>query len=466
MKTAREHWGSRLGFVMAAAGSAIGLGSLWRFPYITGQNGGGVFVLLYLIFTFIIALPVFIGELVIGRNTQRSAVIAFSDLKPQSENWKLVGWLNILTTFLILSYYCIVSGWCVNYIFMSLNHFTAGRTPEQISQVFNTLYASSDINLFWSFIFILFNVGVLYGGVRKGIEHWARILTPSLLVILVGLLFFSMTLDGFQDAFKFVFYPDFSKLSVSSFLNALGMAFFTLSVGLGIIITYGSYMKHTEDIPKTGMIVGSMTVLVSLMSAMMIFPIIFTFGMEPQAGAGLVFKTLPVLFAKLPGTLVISTVFFTLLMFTALTSAISLFEVLVANLIEIVNWSRAKAIFISCSAVFIFGLPSAFSGSQGIFANWKSMYGKDFFDTLDYVTGSWMLPMAALFTTIFIGWVMPRETAQNEFMQGSTMNKWMRPWFFVMRWIAPLAMILIILQESGIVDINSIVEYCKFGCKK
>lgn len=464
MKTTREHWGSRIGFIMAAAGSAIGLGSLWRFPYITGQNGGGIFVLLYLFFTFLIALPVFVGELVIGRNTQRSAVIAFADLSHSESNWKLVGWLNVLTTFLILTYYCIVSGWCVNYIFMSLSHFTNGRTPEEISQVFNTLYASSDINLFWAFIFILFNIGVVYGGIRKGIEHWARILTPALLCILVALFFFSMTLEGFGESFRFIFYPDFSKLTASSFLNALGMSFFTLSVGLGIIITYGSYMKHTEDIPKTGLIVGSMTVLVSLMSAMMIFPIIFTFGMEPQAGAGLVFKTLPVLFAKLPGTLVISTIFFTLLVFTALTSSISLFEVLVANLIEIFNWSRARAILLSGSAVFLFGIPSALSGSQGIFANWKSMYGKDFFDTLDYVTGSWMLPIAALLTTIFIGWFMPRQTSHGEFLQGSTLGKWMRPWFFIMRWVAPIAMLLIILQEGGIIDINAIVEYCLFTC--
>ena len=280
MKQAREHWGSRIGFIMAAAGSAIGLGSLWRFPYITGQNGGGAFVLLYLFFTFIIALPVFIGELVVGRNTQRSAVSAFSELSNHSQNWKLLGWLNVATTFLILSYYCIVSGWCVNYVLLSLTHFTAGRTPEQIGAVFDTLYISSDINLFWAFAFILINLGVVYGGIRKGIEHWSRILTPALLIILIGLFIFSCTLDGFKDAVRFIFYPDFAKLTPSGILNALGMAFFTLSVGLGIILTYGSYMKQSEDIPKTGMIVSAMTILVSLMSALMIFPIIFTFGIN------------------------------------------------------------------------------------------------------------------------------------------------------------------------------------------
>lgn len=456
MKQAREHWGSRVGFIMAAAGSAIGLGSLWRFPYLTGKNGGGIFILLYLAFTFLIALPVFIGELVIGRRAQRCAVNIFPDLTPESPHWKLAGWLNVLTTFLILSYYCVVSGWCVNYIFLSLNQFTAGKTPEQIGQVFDTLYASADINLFWNVIFILVNAGVVYAGVRKGIEYWSRILTPTLLVILLVLFGFSTTLDGFGEAFRFIFYPDVSKLTPSSVLNALGMAFFTLSVGLGIILTYGSYMKPTEDIPKTGLIVSSMTVVVSLMCALMIFPIIFTFGIEPQSGAGLVFKTLPVLFAKLPGALVLSTVFFILLVFTALTSSISLFEVLVSTLIELFNWTRSKAVILCCSAVFIVGIPSALSGSGTLFKNWKAMYGKDYFDTLDYITGSWMLPIAAFLTTLFVGWFIQKQVAHEEFLKGTTLGKLMRPWFFAIRWIAPAAILLIILQEGGVIDINAL----------
>jgi len=442
----REHWGSRIGFVLAAAGSAIGLGSLWRFPYLTGQNGGGIFVLFYLIFTFLIALPVFVAELIIGRNTQRSAVTAFSDLSNQSTHWKLLGWFNVLTTFLILSYYCVVSGWCVNYAMMSLNHFTAGRTPEQISGIFKIVYSSADINLFWNFIFILLNIGVLYGGIRKGIEYWSRILTPALFVILIGLFFYSMSLSGFKESFKFIFYPDFAKLTPSGILNALGMSFFTLSVGLGIIITYGSYMKPTEDIPKTGFIVGGMTVFVSLMSALMIFPIIFNFG----------FQTFPVLFAQLPGTLVLSTVFFLLLVLTALTSSISLFEVLVSNVMEMFNWARAKSVIICAIAVFVFGIPVALSGSGTIFSNWTAMYGKDYFDTVDYITGSWMMPMAALFTTIFMGWFMDKRLSSQEFVKGTAFLKLLRGWFFMIRWLAPVAIILIILQEGGVIDINKI----------
>lgn len=458
MKQAREHWGSRLGFIMAAAGSAIGLGSLWKFPYLTGKNGGGIFVILYLAFTIFISLPVFLAELVIGRNTQKSAISAFGDLSNQSTQWKGVGWLSVLTTFFILSYYCIVSGWCLNYALMSINNFTLGRTPEEISAIFGSLYTSADINLFWNFVFILLNVGVVYGGIRKGIEYWSKIITPALLVLLIGLFCYSTTLEGFGEAFRFVFYPDSSKLTATAILDALGMSFFTLSVGLGIIITYGSYMKSTEDIPKTGAIISSMTLLVSLFASLMIFPIIFTFGFKPEQGAGLVFKTLPVLFSKMPGTLVLSSLFFLLLVFTALTSTISLFEVLVANLMELCSWSRTKAVLTSSAGVFILGIPSALAGSGSLFAKWQVMYNKDFFDTMDYVTQNWMLPFAALFTTIFIGWYVDKRLTLAEISKGTRLLKWLPIWFFCVRWLAPAAIIIIILQEGGIIDINSFVN--------
>ena len=206
----REHWGSKLGFILATAGSAIGLGSLWRFPYIAGQNGGGAFVLLYLLFTFLIAAPVFIGELILGRKSQQSAVLAYSKLSNGPANWKLLGWLNLLTSFLILSYYLVISGWTVNYALMSLCQFYAGKTPDQIREVFNVMYTSSDINLLFLFIFALMTVGVVIGGIREGIEHWSKILTPALFIILVGLFLYTTTLSGFMEAVKSILYPDFS----------------------------------------------------------------------------------------------------------------------------------------------------------------------------------------------------------------------------------------------------------------
>jgi len=196
------------------------------------------------------------------------------------------------------------------------------------------------------------------------------------------------------------------------------------------------------------------------------FPIIFTFGMPPEGGPGLVFKTLPVLFNQMPGTLVVSTVFFVLLVFTALTSTISLMEVVVANLMELLSWSRAKSVLLASSAIFIFAIPSALSGSGALFPTWKNLYGKDFFGSLDYVTGSWMLPLAALFTTLFIGWFMDKRISADEFVRGTTLGKLLRVWFFLVRWLAPVAILLVMLQESGIVDINMIIDYCQFGCEK
>ncbi|NGX48608.1 MAG: hypothetical protein K940chlam5_00196 [Candidatus Anoxychlamydiales bacterium] len=456
MKQQREHWGSKLGFIMATAGSAIGLGSLWRFPYIAGQNGGGAFVLLYLFFTLIIGIPAFIGELIIGRAAQKGAIGAYTELSHGSTHWKLLGWLNLLTSFIILSYYSVVSGWGINYALMSLSNFTAGRTPEQIKAIFNTVYISGDINIFWLFIFMLMTAGVVYGGIKKGIEYWSKMLMPALFAILIGLFIYSTTLPGFKEAAKFILYPDFSKLNAGSILSALGMALFTLSVGLGIILTYGSYMKSSEDIPKTGLIIGGVSVSVSLLSALMIFPIVFTFGFEPEAGPGLVFQTLPVLFSKLPGTLVLSTIFFVLFIFATLTSTISILEVLVSNLIEVFNWSRKKAVLISSFVTFIFGIPTALSGSGSLFKNWKAIYNKDFFATLNDLTADWLMPLSAFFTVLFISFVMKKSFSKEEFTKGTTIPKLMHTWFFLVRYVAPIAILIIILQQSGIINLSKL----------
>lgn len=448
----REHWGSKIGFILATAGSAIGLGSLWRFPYITGKNGGGAFVLLYILFTITIAIPVFIAELAMGRKSQKSAVLAYTKLSNNSEKWRLVGWFNILTSFLILSYYSVISGWTVNYTLMSLMQFTQGKSPDEIRNIFTILYKSADINIFWHFIFMLLTVGVVFGGIRKGIEYWSKILTPSLLVILVALFIYSTTLPGFAEAAKFILYPDFSKLTATGVLEALGMAFFTLSVGIGIVLTYGSYLTSEDNLPSTGLIIGSISVLVSLLAALMIFPVIYTFGLEPEMGTGLVFQTLPVLFNQLPGTLVLSTVFFVLFVFTTLTSAISLMEVLVANLMEVFSWNRKKSVLIAALGVFIMGIPTAVAGSGLLFGDWSKMYGSDFFGTLDGLTAGWMMPIGGLLTAIFVGWVMDKKVISQEFLLGTKMQYLLPVWFFLLRYIAPVGIFLVVLETGKIIN--------------
>jgi len=458
MKILREHWASKMGFIMAAAGSAVGLGSLWRFPYMASENGGGAFVLLYIIFTLIIGLPIFIGELIIGRHTQLSSVSAFQKLSKPTSNWKLIGWLTLITSFIILSFYSIISGWCLNYTFMSLNQFTLGKTPQDIRKVFDILYTSPNLNLFWLFIFILLNVGVILRGVRKGIEYWSRILTPLLFAILVVMLCYTLTLKGFPQAVKFVFYPNFSQITSSTLLDALGMSFYTMSAGLGIIITYGSYLQPHTNLFKTSITVAMMTMMVSLIAALITFPIIFTFHFPPEEGTGLVFKTIPVLFSQLPGSLIISTLFFMLLVFTSLTSSISMMEVLVANMMELFHWQRAKSVIISAIGIFVLGIPSALAGSKKLFANWQMIYGKDFFDTMNLISANWMMPLSGFFTTIFIGYVMKKEIIKNEFLKGATINYLFSPWFFTIRYLVPIAIIFIILGETQIINIKIFIK--------
>lgn len=455
MQKQREHWSSHLGFILAAAGSAIGLGTLWKFPYVTGENGGGIFVFIYILCTFFIAIPIFIAELVLGRKAQRGAVGVFATLANNSIVWKTAGWLGVASSFLIMSFYSVLAGWGLNYVFMSLSQFYENMTPKEISGVFDILASSADITLFWHFLFTALTASVVYRGIRQGIEFWSRFMTISLLIILIGMCLYATTLEGFWKGIHFIFYPDISHFKPSAAIQALGLAFFTLSLGQGIMLTYGSYMRRGDDIPRTAFIIGFMIIIVALLAGIMIFPIIFTFGFAPEAGPGLVFKTLPVLFAKLPGALFISTAFFILFVFTALTSAVALIEVVVANFTDLLGWSRQKAVIVVGVSCFIFGIPSALSQTHTLFANWPAIYGKTFFETVDDIVSLWLLPIGGLMVAIFTGWFLDKEISQAEFDSGTNM-KWMwRPWFFFMRWIAPIAIVFIILQQSKLIDIDT-----------
>lgn len=455
MQKQREHWSSHLGFLLAAAGSAIGLGTLWKFPYVTGQFGGGLFVLIYMLSIFFIGIPVFVAELILGRRAQRGAVGIFETLGPPA--WKIAGWMGVAASFLIMSYYSVIAGWGLNYVLMSMNQFYENKDAAQITSIFNTLASSPDITLFWHFAFTALTVAVVYPGVRQGVEYWSRRMTIALLFLLVGLCAYSITLEGFGDAMRFVFYPDFSKFNVNGALEALGLSFFTLSLGQGIMLTYGSYLKRTEDIPATSGIIGVMITFVSVLAAVMIFPIIFTFGATPEGGPGLVFKTLPLLFSKLPGALIISTSFFLLFVFTALTSSVALVEVVAANFMDLLGWSRKKAVLTVGLASFIFGIPSALSDTNTLFANWAAIYGKNFFITIDSLVSTWLLPIGGLLISIYVGWIFDPKESREEFELGTKYSWLFAPWFFFIRWVCPIAILLILLQKSGIIDIQTLL---------
>lgn len=455
MQKQREHWSSHLGFILAAAGSAIGLGTLWKFPYVTGQNGGGLFIFMYIFCTFFIGIPVFIAELVLGRKAQRGAVGVFANLANNSVVWKAAGWLGVASSFLIMSFYSVLAGWGLNYAFMSLSQFYENRTPQEISGIFDILSSSADITLFWHLMFTALSAAVVYRGVRQGIEYWSRFMTIGLLFILVGMCLYAMTLEGFWQGVNFIFYPDLSRFKPSAAIKALGLAFFTLSLGQGIMLTYGSYMRKQDDIPKTAIIIGGMIITVSLLAALMIFPIIFTFGFAPEAGPGLVFKTLPVVFSKLPGALFISTAFFILFVFTALTSAVALIEVVAANFTDLLGWSRQKAVLVVAISCFIFGIPSALSNTNTLFANWPAIYGKTFFETVDDIVSLWLLPIGGLMIAIFTGWFLDKEISHNEFNAGTKLRWLWRPWLTFLRWVAPIGIVFIILQQTKLIDIDA-----------
>ncbi|HUU01212.1 MAG TPA: sodium-dependent transporter [Myxococcota bacterium] len=449
----RAQWASRMGFVLAAAGSAIGLGNIWKFPYIAGMNGGGAFVLIYLAAIALVGFPIMVAELVIGRNTQGSPVVAFGKLAGAESNWKMVGWLGVLTGFIILSYYSVVAGWSLNYVLMSICDFMADKSPEQISSLFDKLYVAGDVNLFWHTLFMLLTIGIVFGGVQKGIERWSKILMPMLFCIMLILVVRSVFMPGFVRGVSFVFAPNFDKLTAGGVLEAVGHAFFTLSLGMGAMLTYGSYLGKKTDLVKASAMVCSLDTLIALMACLIIFPVVFSFGFEPNQGPGLVFKTIPVVFSQITGGELLAILFFLLLAFAALTSAISLLEVVTSHFIDSFGWSRKKATLIPGALIFIFGIPSALAGSEGIFGSWKSIVGKNFFDTVDYLASNWMLPMGGILIAVFIGWFAPLARIKEEFRTGSKFGSLFIAWLWAVRVIVPIAMIVVLLYKVRILKI-------------
>lgn len=461
MEANRGQWSSKIGFILAATGSAVGLGNIWKFPYIAGENGGGIFVLIYIFCVAIVGIPIMISEVLLGRSTQKSPVGAFAALAGKESGWKIVGVLGILSGFVILSYYSVVAGWALNYSFMSLTNFFEGKTAEQIGATFDTLYASGGINLFWHSIFMILTISVVIAGVKKGIEKWNRILMPVLILIFLVLAIFSIFLSGWGEAVDFIFFPHLDKLKPSGVLEALGHAFFTLSLGMGTMLTYGSYLDKQTNIPKASILVSVLDTGVALLACMVMFPIIFTFGYDPQAGPGLAFKTIPIIFGEIGRAgMLISLVFFVLLVFAALSSAVSLLEVVTAYFIDEKAWSRKRATLITGAAIFIFGIPSALAGSGWLFPEWQSMYGKNFFDTFDYLASNWMLPLGGLFISIYVGWAMDPALRKSEFESGGKLTKtwYYKLWLYFLKFVAPIAVILVILQRVGIIDIDLLIK--------
>ena len=444
----RGHWATRMGFMLACAGSAIGLGNIWKFPYIAGMNGGGLFVIIYLVSIFAIGIPIMICEFAVGRSTQRSPVEAFRKLSSKSSFWQIVGWMGILAGFVILSYYSVVAGWAMHYVFLSIRNFNGATNPEIISGFFGALYSNGWVNLFWHAIFMSITISVILGGVKKGIERSARWLMPILFIMMLLLLIRSSFMSGFGQAVSFVFSPDASKLTPEGVLEALGHAFFTLSLGMGAMLTYGSYLTHKADVVKSSIIIALMDTAVALIACLMIFPVLFTYGMAPEAGPGLVFKSMPIVFSQMPGGTIFAVIFFTLLTLAAITSAISLMEVVTSFFIDTLQWKRKTATLIPGLLIFLFGIPSALSG--GVLSKFTMLGGKNFFDAMDYLSSNWFLPLGGLCIALFVGYRMDLNIVKKEFKENSVFAKWFTPWFYCVRYLAPLAVAIVFLYKIGL----------------
>ncbi len=454
----RGQWASRLGFTLAAAGSAVGLGNIWRFPYAAGENGGGLFVLIYLGCVLVIGLPILIAEIVIGRHAHRAPVGAFTHLKGDTSAWRVVGWLSVVSGFVILSYYSVVAGWTLNYTLMGITRFftpcvdnvCTPRDPAEIEAAFGTLVAAGDINVFWHLVFMLVTVAIVLGGVQDGIEAWSRFLMPALLVILFVLMVDAMLQPGFGRALVFLFAPRFDKLSADGVLQALGQSFFTLSLGLGAMLTYGSYLSKKADVVGASLTIVVLDTAVAILACLVVFPIIFSFGMEPEAGPGLVFKSMPIALSQMPGSTVLTILFFGLLFFAALTSGISLLEVVVASVIDELGWTRRRATLVMGALIFVFGIPSATAGSGWIFGSWAKIFGMDFFGTVDHLSANWLLPVGGFFIALCAGWAMPADARRNEFCSGSKLQFLYLPWLWTLRLIVPAAILVLWLFSVGI----------------
>jgi len=427
---AREQWGSKMGFIMAAAGSAVGLGNIWKFPYITGENGGGAFVLVYLACIALIGVPIMLAELVIGRRGQKDPVGSFLAIKPNSP-WAIVGFMGVL----IQS----ISGEVTNFV-----------NPEAAGEHFEGFIANPLLTIIYQAIFIILCVFIVYKGVKDGIEKWSKILMPALLTILIFLVIWGLTLPNAMKGVEFYLKPDFSKLSGEAILIALGHAFFSLSLGMGAMITYGSYLSKKDNLVFDALIVSAMDTGIALLAGLAMFPAVFAYGLDPAAGPGLVFQVLPAVFSKMPGGIIFSTLFFLLLAIAALTSGISLLEVVTAYFVDELKWKRHKAVITFGGVIFLLGIPSALS--FGLLGDIK-LFDKTFFDNVDFLASNILLPLGGLLIALFIGWGWGAKGAIKEIREGcpSIDGTLGIIWGVVITFIAPIAVAIVFIKALGII---------------
>ena len=446
--SSRGQWSGRLGFILAAAGSAIGLGNIWRFPYSAGEGGGGLFVIIYLGFVLVIGVPVMLAELSIGRKTERNPVGAFKALVPSSW-WPAVGGLGVLTGFGILAFYSVIAGWTLGYLGMAVSgHLSQAADAEASGTIFSTFVANPVSAIALSGLFLLLTIGVVRGGVSGGIERIAKILMPVLFVLLVVLAVRSISLPNGTEGLAYLFTPDWDELSLTVIMGALGQALFSLSLGMGAMITYGSYMPKHENLWKAGGYVALADTAIAILAGLIIFPALFFAGAEPGGGPGLVFVVLPTIFNQMPLGSIVAVAFFALLAIAALTSTISLLEVTVAYFVDERGWTRERAAWLIGAGCFILAVPSAlaFGAVSGLSEN--GWIGWDFLTLNNNIWGNYSLSIGAFLICVFAGWRwgVPKLLESLEEGDGRVYPLPARGLFgFLLKVVCPLAVLIVLI---------------------
>jgi neurotransmitter:Na+ symporter, NSS family len=449
-------WSSHFAFVLAVTGSAVGLGNIWKFPYVAGANGGGAFVIIYLACVALVGLPIMMSEVLLGRRGRRNPIITMRDLGLEEAGqrfWSLIGYSGVLAGILILSYYSVIAGWALAYVPRIATGVFSGASAETVSNLFGELTSDPERLMAWHTVFMVMTVLVVARGVEQGLERAVRFLMPSLFILLLVMVGYAMTTDSFMEGVSFLFKPDFSVITGDVVLVAMGQAFFSLSLGMGAVMTYGAYLPQSTSIINTTLTVVAADTLVAIMAGLAIFPIVFANGLDPASGPGLIFETLPLAFGQMgAGGIIFGTIFFVLLVFAGWTSSIGLIEPAVAWLVETRGMSRAGAAWSVGGLIWVVGFGTIASFNVGadwtFFADADGANGMNIFAILDYATSNVMLPLGGLLISVFAGWVMCRNSSSEELAMGTGMLYSI--WRLLSRFVAPAAVGLIFLGAIGV----------------
>ncbi|WP_020060202.1 sodium-dependent transporter [Bacillus sp. 123MFChir2] len=442
-----QQWTSKIGFVLAAAGAAVGLGAIWKFPYVAGSSGGGAFFLVFLLMTIFIGMPLLVAEFVIGRSTQKEAVTAYKVLVPNSKLYPWIGRMGVVTCFSVLSFYSVVGGWILLYLFYSVTGGLWGNGADY-AKLFGETISNPISAIGAQFTFMLCTIFIVSKGVEKGIEKASKYMMPLLFVLFLAIIFRSLTLDGAWKGVEFFLKPDFSKLTAKTILYAMGQSFFSLTVGASVMVTYSSYLKKEEHLAKSATSITSLTVFITVLAGLAIFPAIFALGVSPTEGPGLLFIVLPAVFGEIPFGHFFFILFLILFFFATITSAISMLEIVVASVAKEDEKKRPSASLIIGLLIFVVGIPAALS--FGVMSDVK-FFGKTFFDLVDFMVSNVLLPLGVLAISLFVPNKMKKELLMQELEVTGTRGRTLfNIWFFLLRYIIPITVILVFLNVIGV----------------